>query len=62
MDIVFSQRKYLTQFHTAPQAQPSNYLSTDFTVGWDAEVPKFGGKYLSCAPLKVKKRKEALIL
>jgi hypothetical protein len=36
-------------------------MQVSLSVG-DAGALKFGKKYLSCAPLKVKKRKEALIL
>jgi len=38
-------------------------INADFPVGRNLlRVSKFGKRYLSCAPLKVKKRKEALIL
>jgi hypothetical protein len=38
-------------------------INLDFAAGLGMPpVSKFGEKYLSCAPLKVKKRKEALIL
>ena len=37
-------------------------MNADVVAGRKRRILKVGKKYLSCAPLKVKKRKEALIL
>ena len=38
-------------------------INADFPARWELpRVAKFGKNYLSCTSLKVKKRKEALIL